>query len=155
MKWGQHSSTSILTGLLKGKSRSGLTHGPTTLTETLTCTKWTGPLGLKQRRHRVNFHQMGKPPTLASHFPELPTSQERQPPSDAAFARAVPHQACICWPHASPKEGHSQVATPPGSCPASAYLPRPYDARNHCVSPTSGKSTCEKLPRSLSDPVCL
>ena len=29
--------------------------GPATQTETLTCTKWTGPLGLKQKRYEVNL----------------------------------------------------------------------------------------------------
>lgn len=62
-----------------------------------------------------------------------------------AFAGPMPppRRAIPRWPH------HWAAA------PSSAYLPRPYDARNRCVSPTSGKSTCEKLPRSLSDPVCL
>lgn len=46
-------SAYVLVGVSRVRA-DPVTHGPAT-PETLTCTKWTGPLGLKRRRHRVNF----------------------------------------------------------------------------------------------------
>lgn len=82
-----------------------MTHGPTTLMETLTCTKWTGPLGLKQRRHRVNFCQLQKAPPLASE--ELPTSQERKLQMLPLQSALRPGQRTPAGPAHHSDEGHS------------------------------------------------
>lgn len=83
-------SAQVLVGVSRVRADL-VTHGPATPTETLTCTRWTGPLGLKQRRHRLTS---GSP--FASE--ELPVP--RMLPLQGALRGAD-----MCWAAASLRGG--------------------------------------------------
>ena len=109
--WERSSAAWVSAGVRTARTSQGVTRGPATRAETLTCTEWTGPLGLKQRRHQVNFCRIQKPPCQASE--ELPLPQEQKvsaaalaegPARRPASTRPMPHSdRCQCrWASAPP-----------------------------------------------------
>lgn len=93
--------------------------------EILTCTRWIDLLGLKQRRHQINSHQIQEPPPLAPE--ELPVYQTEYSAADAVFAGISPPTLTPGW------EEHLRGRVPLGSC---SYHPGAQTAHPHCPAPT-------------------
>ena len=148
--WERSSAAWVSAGVRTARTSQGVTRGPATRAETLTCTEWTGPLGLKQRRHQVNFCRIQKPPCQASE--ELPLPQEQKvsaaalaegPARRPASTRPMPHSdRCQCrWASAPPLPPPLREL----SLPTRTARPPPPPPGNHLQespSPESSPGVC-------------